>query len=378
MTSATLPDPHRRRRGSADEGALRHPARPRLRDARDFPPPRQALELLRESPFDLLLTDLMMPEMDGISLLRGALQRDPNLIGIIMTGQGTISTAVEAMKTGAFDYMLKPFKLSIILPVLARALAMRRLRLRNAELELRVRERTAELEAANRELEAFSFSVSHDLRAPCATSAAIRRFCFESLRAGVSEEAAGNSVSKVICSRTERMGQLIEGLLQFSRLGRQSLTKSPVSTVALVREVWDGLARDAAGRQVEFVLGPLPDCHGDLMLLRQVFVNLLSNAFKFTRQSGAGADRGRLPDGSGGDDLFRPGQRGRLRHEIRREAFRRLPASACRRPVRGHRRRPFARAAHHPAPRRPDLGRGGPGPGARRSPFTPRPPGEHG
>ena len=72
----------------------------------------------------------MMPEMDGIALLRAALDIDPDLVGIIMTGQGTIATAVEAMKVGALDYILKPFKLSVILPVLARALAMRQLRLR--------------------------------------------------------------------------------------------------------------------------------------------------------------------------------------------------------------------------------------------------------
>ena len=94
-----------------------------------FTSANQALAALREQEIDLVLTDLMMPEMNGIALLRAALEIDPNLVGIVMTGHGTIDTAVEAMKVGALDYILKPFKLSAILPVLARALAVRRLRI---------------------------------------------------------------------------------------------------------------------------------------------------------------------------------------------------------------------------------------------------------
>jgi DNA-binding NtrC family response regulator len=96
--------------------------------------PTEAVEALRGGDFDLLLTDLMMPQMDGIQLLKAALGIDPNLVGIIMTGQGTIPTAVEAMKVGAFDYILKPFKIGFILPVLARGLEVRRLRLENVRL----------------------------------------------------------------------------------------------------------------------------------------------------------------------------------------------------------------------------------------------------
>ena len=86
-----------------------------------------ALKSLRENEFDILLTDMMMPEMDGIALMRAALQVDQNLVAFMMTGQGTVQTAVEAMKVGAFDYVLKPFNLQAMLPILNRGLEVRRL-----------------------------------------------------------------------------------------------------------------------------------------------------------------------------------------------------------------------------------------------------------
>jgi PAS domain S-box-containing protein len=103
-------------------------------DARGFASASEALARLQEQDIDLLLCDLMMPEMDGITLLQAALDIDPYLMGVIMTGQGTIQTAVEAMKVGAFDYVLKPFRLQTLLSVLARAQQVRQLRLENLQL----------------------------------------------------------------------------------------------------------------------------------------------------------------------------------------------------------------------------------------------------
>ena len=96
--------------------------------------PGEALAALREQSFDVLLTDLMMPDMDGVELLAAALDIDPDLVGVLMTGHGTVGTAVNAMKVGALDYILKPFNLSAIRPVLARAVDVRRLRLENIRL----------------------------------------------------------------------------------------------------------------------------------------------------------------------------------------------------------------------------------------------------
>jgi FixJ family two-component response regulator len=103
-------------------------------EARGFTSAREALAELKERDYDVLLTDLMMPEMDGISALAAALSIDPHLVGIIMTGQATVKTAVDAMKAGAFDYILKPFKLRLLLPVISRAMEVRRLRVENIHL----------------------------------------------------------------------------------------------------------------------------------------------------------------------------------------------------------------------------------------------------
>jgi DNA-binding NtrC family response regulator len=106
--------------------------------------PGPGLEALRRGEFDVLLSDLMMPGTDGIRLFRQALEIDPNLVGVIMTGQGSIPTAVEAMKAGAFDYILKPFRLQQVLPVLGRAMEVRRLRLENVRLRRHVERLTFE------------------------------------------------------------------------------------------------------------------------------------------------------------------------------------------------------------------------------------------
>src|ERR1700686_2548524 len=103
-------------------------------EARGYTSGHEALEALREEDFDLLISDLMMPEMDGIALIKAALEIDPHLIAIIMTGQGTIQTAVDAMKAGTFDYVLKPFRLQTLMPILTRAINTRRLRKENLQL----------------------------------------------------------------------------------------------------------------------------------------------------------------------------------------------------------------------------------------------------
>ncbi|MDP2753517.1 MAG: response regulator, partial [Nitrospirota bacterium] len=95
---------------------------------------KEALEVIKEEDFDVLFADLVMPEMDGIELMKAATEINPHLVCVIITGQGTIQTAVEAMKVGAFDYVLKPLDWKMLRLILSRAIEMRRLRMENLQL----------------------------------------------------------------------------------------------------------------------------------------------------------------------------------------------------------------------------------------------------
>ena len=248
-----------------------------------------ALGALRTDSFDIVLTDLTMPGMDGIAFLNAAREIDPGLAGIVMTGHGTIATAVEAMKAGALDYILKPFDLRVILRVLARTQAMLRLRRENAALLERLSLRTVELEAANRELrvanrelEAFSYSVSHDLRAPLRTIDGLLRVVEEDFGAELAPEARQRIAS--ISAQAARMGELIDDLLRLSRLGQEPLQKRSVDMRGLVQEVVGELHAAEAARHLDIRIGELPAAQADPSLLRQVWVNLVANALKFTRR----------------------------------------------------------------------------------------------
>jgi PAS domain S-box-containing protein len=151
----------------------------------------------------------------------------------------------------------------------------------NAELEYRVIERTAQLEAANKELEAFSYSVSHDLRAPLRGVDGYIRMLKEDCASQL--DAEGNRLLNVVSSEAKRMGRLIDDLLKFSRLGREQMESTPVDMTALAQDAFGNLTRAAPQSAPRFELKPLPLAQGDLGMLRQVFANLLSNAIKFTR-----------------------------------------------------------------------------------------------
>jgi light-regulated signal transduction histidine kinase (bacteriophytochrome) len=234
----------------------------------------------------------MMPEMSGIDLLRSALAIDPELVGIMMTGHGTIDSAVSAMRAGAFDYILKPFKLGVILPVLARSLAVRKLRMEKSELERQVQARTAELEVANRELESFSYSVAHDLRAPLRSIDGFSQVILED--SGERLDAQAREHLLLVQRAAKRMQELIDDLLGLARINRADIDIKGIDASALAHTVIGEIRARDPGREVEVSIKDGMHIAADARLMRVVMENLLGNAWKFTART----DKPRIEVGS--------------------------------------------------------------------------------
>ena len=148
------------------------------------------------------------------------------------------------------------------------------------EMERRVRERTAQLDAANKELEAFAYSVSHDLRAPLRAVDGYVRILLEDFAPSL--DAEGKRVCSVISTSAREMGRLIDDLLAFSRIGRVALQPSPIDMETLAHSVFLELTDPADRERVDFHVSPLPTATGDPALVHQVWVNLLGNAVKYS------------------------------------------------------------------------------------------------
>lgn len=257
-----------------------------------------ALKALVQDTFAVVILDIRMPTMSGIELAQLIKQRPKtqHLPIIFLTAYYQEDEQVlRGYGAGAVDYLSKPCNPEILRSKVAvfvdlyrktRALELEIAERRAAETRVRdlntqLAKRVAELAAANTELEAFSYSVSHDLRAPLRQIMAFVHSLQKNLRGQITP-AAAEYISLIETSIT-RMGRLIDDLLEFSRVGRTQLVEAPVNTRHLVDQAVQLLMPAADTRNIEWHIEPLPEVRGDAAMLRQVWASLLDNALKFTR-----------------------------------------------------------------------------------------------
>jgi signal transduction histidine kinase len=236
---------------------------------------QEALRQLLSHDFALILLDVRMPGLDGFQTAALIRERERNRHTpiIFLTASDESEEVFRGYAVGAVDYVFKPLQPDILRSKVSVFVELAR----TTEM---ARKQAAELEAVNRDLESFSFSVSHDLRAPLRTIEGYSRILQDNCGDTLSDE--NKRVLEKILQSARRMGTLIEDLLAFSQLGRQPISAAEIDMDALASEVVDEL-RSVPGQQVpQCTLKPLPVGWGDRSLIRQVWFNLLSNAIKFT------------------------------------------------------------------------------------------------
>jgi signal transduction histidine kinase len=258
----------------------------------------QALHALVSETFALLVLDVRMPDMSGLELAQLVKQRKKtqHLPIIFLTAYYQEDEHImQGYGAGAADYLSKPINPAILRSKVAAFVDLfRKSRALEAEIEVRraaeqqVRElndqlalRVGELASANAELEAFSYSVSHDIRAPLRQVTGIVRLL--KMAEGDHLEPQTDKYIGLIQDSVTRMGRLIDDLLDFSRVGRVKISQQPVNLRPLLDEALVMLQPGTEGRQIEWQIDPLPEVRGDAAMLRQVWTNLLDNALKFTR-----------------------------------------------------------------------------------------------
>jgi two-component system, sensor histidine kinase and response regulator len=246
---------------------------------------------------DVILSDHSSPPFDSLNALAIARKRCPEVPFILVTDSAEDPLALAGLERGADAFLAKNL-LPHWLPKLKRSLQQARRgdeyrslqkrlheraeanRRTATQLEQLLARRTRDLQNATRELEAFSYSISHDLRAPLRHINAFISLLEQSLKGSLTEESRGRL--QIVAQAAEHLGKLVDALLHLSRVGRQELSRLPVSLTSLVTEARDHLRDETVNRDVEWVLGDLPVVHGDPVALRQVYVNLLSNALKYS------------------------------------------------------------------------------------------------
>ncbi|UTW13400.1 sensor histidine kinase [Marinobacterium rhizophilum] len=236
----------------------------------------EALRLTLHHDFALALLDIQMPEMDGYELAELLRQEEKTakmpfiFISAIYTEHINIFHGYEK---GAFSYIVKPFKPEVLLNKVKLFIDM-------YEHEQELHRRTEELEAANKELEAFSYSVSHDLRAPLRAIDGFSQALMEDYGDQLGD--VGSDYLARVRAAAQRMGTLIDALLSLSRISRAGLNRSSLDISALAESVMADIRGSDPDRKVELVIAPAAIVQADPHLIRAVLENLMNNAWKYS------------------------------------------------------------------------------------------------
>src|SRR5256885_3706218 len=244
------------------------------------------LQRLGSGGIDAMLLDLALPDSFGQETFARAKAQALGVAIIVLTGLNDDSLALKLVQGGAQDFVAK---VDVSGNNLTRAIlyAVERERLErdfkklNAELEQRVQDRTAELEASNRDLEAFSYSVSHDLRAPLTHLTGFADLLLQKYSSELDEQA--QKYLTRIHDAALRMSLLIDDLIRLARVSRQGLLRRPVRLETLIEEVLAEVEEEVRERAIDWRIGRLRPVSCDRGLMKQALSNLLSNAIKYTR-----------------------------------------------------------------------------------------------
>ncbi len=252
---------------------------------------KSGLELFKERRPEIILTDIRMPIMDGIQMAREIRGIDSTASIIVISACSETDYLLEAIKMGISRYVLKPIDHKMLFEAINDCIARitherqskaqnELIRRMNDELEQRVLERTAELEASNRELEAFCYSVAHDLSTPLRGINGFSNILLEEYSDKLDED--GKSYLVRMGAATVRMGQLINDLLELSRVTRRELHRERVDLSRLAHGIVEGLREREPARRTEFIVAENLEDEGDPILIRLALENLLGNAWKYT------------------------------------------------------------------------------------------------
>lgn len=253
---------------------------------------QEGLRRFREGNFDLVLIDVILPDMRGVDLLAPILEKDPDVVCVVITGYATVELAVQAIRSGAYDFLSKPFTADVLRMTVAQGLERRRLTLEARRLQ-KIEEEARELARAKEELErldrfktTFMLTVAHELRAPLN---ALQSFLWAILKGYIPPEEQQEVLGRAV-QRVQELLDLVDDLLKLAAAkSEKGLEKrEPVSLADVLEKVALLFRKEAEAKGLSWAveIGARPIVRADPDQMAQVWSNLISNAVKYTPKGG--------------------------------------------------------------------------------------------